>query len=155
MELEKQKRAELQEQLENQKRETKEKFDGLEGKLDPRFQSVVAEQAIEGPSELWKEKLGEHKTSMKEAYARFLKGLAMLAVLLSAIAYWLICGNADQLFLPYGCDLQFAPELCGGLSFRGTMVSVLCATLLTLGFWFIRVQLKVFLSERHLMIDAR
>ena len=155
LELEKQKRAELQEQLENQKRETKEKFDGLEGKLDARFQSVVAEQAIEGPSELWKEKLGEHKTSMTEAYARFLKGLAMLAVLLSAIAYWLICGNADQLFLPYGCDLQFAPELCGGLSFRGTMVSVLCATLLTLGFWFIRVQLKVFLSERHLMIDAR
>ena len=92
---------------------------------------------------------------MTKAYQLFILALVVLAAFLGGITYWLICGNATQLFLPYGCDLQFAPELCGGISLRGTMVSVLFATLLTLGFWFVRVQLKVFLSERHLMIDAR
>ena len=142
--LEKQLRAELEEQFENEKTETKEKFEALEQQLEARFQVVVAERVIEGPSKLWEKKLDEHSEKVTKAYQLFILALVVLAAFLGGIAYWLICGNATQLFLPYGCDLQFAPELCGGISLRGTMVSVLFATLLTLGFWFVRVQLKVF-----------
>jgi len=57
LELEIQKRAVLEELLENQKIETKEKFEGLEHRLESRFQAVVAECAIEGPSKLWENSL--------------------------------------------------------------------------------------------------
>ncbi len=127
----------------------------LNDKLEARFQSVVTENAIKGPSKLWDDKKDEHKEKSQTAYRLFIRALVVMAIILGGVTYCLIWGDIDKLLQPYGCDLQSAPELCGGFSLKGTIVSILFATILALRFGFIRLQLKVFLSERHLMLDAR
>lgn len=124
-------------------------------KTDARFQIDVANKAMESPSTLWDVKRKEHEENAGRAYWSFVIGLVIVLILLGGVACFLLSGAVEDLFRPYGCDLQFAPELCSGISFKSAMMSVIFATILTLAFWFLRVQLKVHFSERHLAIDAR
>ena len=58
-------------------------------------------------------------------------------------------------FAPPGCDPIAKPELCSGFSFRGLLVTASALTFLTLCLWFVGLQMKEYLSERHLALDAR
>lgn len=147
--------ADLQLALEAEEQKHRDETAALNNKHEAELQSVVAQVAIKGPSKLWNDKRDEHKEKSQTAYRLFIGALVVMAIALGGVAYCLIWGDIDKLLQPYGCDLQFAPELCGGFSLKGTIVSILFATILALGFGFIRLQLKVFLSERHLMLDAR
>lgn len=63
-------------------------------------------------------------------------------------------GFFAELFQPYGCDLA-KPETCEGFSTRGFMFITATLTFTTLLLWFTRLQMKLYLAERHLALDAR
>ncbi|WP_432449874.1 DUF6161 domain-containing protein [Aliiroseovarius marinus] len=126
-------------------------------KFDEALATYKANQALRAPADLWADKKEEHEQRKKLAYWLFLLGLLGVAGLSIGMVYLLSSSIEafDTLFTPAGCDRTLNPELCNGFSFRGMVVAGCALTLLTLGLWFTRIQMKQFLAERHLALDAR
>ncbi|WP_157947034.1 hypothetical protein [Thalassobius sp. I31.1] len=62
--------------------------------------------------------------------------------------------NLLALLSPPGCNIETGSG-CGGLSLRGTLVIGALLTLFTVSLWFTRLQMKLYLAERHMRLDAR
>ncbi|WP_226549998.1 DUF6161 domain-containing protein [Celeribacter naphthalenivorans] len=128
-----------------------------ENKIQARFDAFHAANRIKAPVDLWSEKEIEHKKSRKLAFTGFVVGLIVIAAAIVWVGATLL-NPSENLILalsPVGCDLIDHPELCKGFSFRGMILSGSVLTLLTLALWFTRIQMKQYLSERHLVLDAR
>ncbi len=112
--------------------------------------------ATSEPVKLWKDKQGEHETSRDSAYRLFQKSLG--AIILAVIALLIILtispAATDALLGPAGCNPKI-PETCKGFGFRGLIVTASTLTVLTVLLWFTRLQMKLYLAERHMAIDAR
>ncbi len=137
------------------------RFKELQAEYDSKFQASLdafnAANRIKAPVELWSEKEREHDKRRGLAFRGFVFVLIVIAIAVGGVVYWLLNPN-EQLLLalsPVGCDPVGHPELCKGFSFRGMILSGSVLTLLTLALWFARIQMKEYLSERHLVLDAR
>lgn len=138
-----------------------EKFKELEELYADRFKSSLEafneDNRIKAPVELWEIKQKEHETRQTQAFGRFVWSLGLICLVVAAIVLTLIFASDHlvSVLSPAGCDPAANPELCKGFSFRGMILSGAVLTLLTLGLWFARIQMKEYLSERHLVLDAR
>lgn len=133
--------------------------------IETRFESRVhaATEALEQqavfkePVKLWEEKEAEHSRRKSAAFSRFVSSLVILGVSLVAICAFIIY-RKDLLLAFYskpGCDAKsLAVECSMGGVFEFLPILVVL-TLVTLALWYIRLQMKEFLSERHLELDAR
>lgn len=112
--------------------------------------------AISAPVDLWKNKQEEHEESRDTAFRYFLGGLIGVAILVVGILLVFIFGTEfiEGLFAPIGCNMS-APETCIGFSLRGWLSTAGVLTLFTILLWFTRLQMKLYLAERHLVLDAR
>lgn len=131
--------------------------DEYEGKFAASLAAFNAENTIKAPVELWKEKEWEHEERRDQAFMGFVLGLLVTALSIGWVVY-LLLDPGDRLvqaLSPIGCEPSEHPDLCAGFSFRGMVLSGAVLTLLTLALWFTRLQMKQFLSERHLALDAR
>ncbi|MEP0153942.1 DUF6161 domain-containing protein [Pseudophaeobacter sp.] len=61
----------------------------------------------------------------------------------------------QALLAPIGCDPKQPSSACSGFSLKGVLLAAGVLTLFTLLLWFIRLQMKLYLAERHLALDAR
>ncbi len=131
--------------------------ENYKSKFETALASFVEDQKIKAPVELWAAKECEHTRRSEAAWMRYLIYLFVVAALIVSIVLVLCYGNEalEQVLTPVGCDPMTRPELCNGFSFRGMIVSGSALTLLTLALWIARLQMKVFISERHLALDAR
>ncbi|NVK46001.1 MAG: hypothetical protein HWE33_06830 [Rhodobacteraceae bacterium] len=128
-----------------------------EAKFQASLDAFHAANRIKAPVDLWSEKEKEHKSSRKIAFFGFVAGLIVIAAAIVWVGYTLL-NPSENLVLalsPIGCEPVGHPELCKGFSFRGMILSGSVLTLLTLALWFTRIQMKQYLSERHLVLDAR
>lgn len=137
------------------------RFEELQAEYEAKFQASLdtfnAANRIKAPVELWSEKEREHEEQRDNAFGGFVLGLFVIAIAVGWVGYTLL-NPSENLILalsPVGCDLIKHPELCKGFSFRGMILSGSVLTLLTLALWFTRIQMKQYLSERHLVLDAR
>ncbi|NIZ12929.1 DUF6161 domain-containing protein [Phaeobacter sp. HF9A] len=151
----------LSKELEAQKRNFQASYEALSADYQDKFSTALAsfveDQKIKAPVELWQEKEKEHTERRDEAWTGYLLALGLVAALIAAIIGVLCFGNEilERVLTPVGCDPVNKPELCNGFSFRGMIVSGSVLTLLTMALWFARIQMKEYLSERHLALDAR
>ena len=83
----------------------------------------------------------------------FLVATGVAVIIIAAI---LIFGTpvSHAIFTPIGCDLA-KPETCARFSVRGLSILALLAMFFTCLLWYVRMQMKLFLSERYLALDAR
>ncbi len=98
---------------------------------------------FQAPVRLWGLREKQHKKASQNAF-RFFMGLAVLAVLVAITVPVFFGDEIAQSF--FNAESEFSakgPLLIGGIL---TTMSILL--------WIIRLQYKVFLSERHLMLDA-
>lgn len=113
-------------------------------------------KAIAAPIALWKEKRGEHEEKQGRFLKHFLSGLLVTTVFVGAMAFaslkWR--DTVELLLAPIGCDRSI-PGTCDGFSLPAFLVSAGVLTVLTLLLWFTRLQMKLFVSERHLATDSR
>lgn len=119
--------------------------------------AFTEQQAIRAPVELWKEKQTEHVTARKVSFSLFVGGLVAATAFILVLIYLLVTQAEfiSTLLAPVGCDPTNPATNCSGFSLKGALVAGGVLTLFTLLLWFIRLQMKLYLAERHLALDAR
>ena len=137
-----------------------ERLDGFdadyESRLDAAATAFRETNALKAPVVLWQEKETKHQAESATARNFFIGSLFVTGVLVIVLALLLIfCKDvAYALVAPIGCD-PAKPETCSGFSARGLSILTLVAAFFTCLLWYVRMQMKLFLSERHLALDAR
>ena len=132
----------------------------LDKAIDDRFADALkkhkASLTLSKPRELWNAKLEEHQAAYRTARNWFYGGLAALTLLSLGIFCVILLAPdfVDALLGPIGCN-PANPETCQGFSLRGWVGVALVLVLLTAVLWFIRLQMRLMLSERALRLDAR
>lgn len=111
---------------------------------------------LTAPVKLWRDKREEHVKSQelhqkKFQWSLFAIGALAISILLSVVVF---PDLVDQLLTPNGCDPSL-PETCKGFGSRSILVGATILTFLTALLWFTRLQMKLYLAERHLALDAR
>ena len=137
-----------------------ERLDGFdadyESRLDAAATAFRETNALKAPVLLWQEKETKHQAESAAARIYFIGSLIATGGLVIVLASLLIfCKDvAYALVAPIGCD-PAKPETCSGFSARGLSILTLVAAFFTCLLWYVRMQMKLFLSERHLALDAR
>jgi peroxiredoxin len=146
--------AAVTKELDDHRKETIEEFSiGL----DAALAAFREQQAIRQPVDLWKEKQIEHNAARDLSYRGFIVGLGAAAIFIVALI-WGLSTQSDYLaglLAPAGCDPTAPSSNCSGFSLKGMLLVAGVLTLFTLLLWFIRLQMKLYLAERHLALDAR
>lgn len=111
---------------------------------------------LTAPVDLWHEKREEHVKAQEKHQKNFQWSLVVIGVLALAILLVAVFSPnlIDQLFTPVGCD-PLQPETCRGISSRSILGGATILTFFTVLLWFTRLQMKLYLAERHLALDAR
>jgi hypothetical protein len=141
------------------------KMDSIREAAEREFQQTISglaaafteQQAIREPVKLWETKLAEHAQAKRLNLNLFIAGLVAAATFVCALMYVLAFEAAfvEILLAPIGCDPAVGGSACAGFSLKGTLLTAGVLTLFTLLLWFVRLQMKLFLAERHLALDAR
>ncbi len=114
--------------------------------------------ATAAPVALWEEKQAEHKASETLAQVRFIRGLIVViaVTVILLLSMNLMPEFFAQLLAPVTCDIKNpTAETCKGFSLKGMIAVASTLTVLTVILWFTRLQMKLYLAERHLGLDAR
>ncbi|MFG5383831.1 DUF6161 domain-containing protein [Yoonia sp. R2-816] len=108
---------------------------------------------IQRPVELWQERQDEHTQNARTAWLWF-----VCASLLLGLAAFLVAVVFDdhiaKSFVPASCTIGFEPS-CDRLSPKGPLTISMILLVSTVWLWYLRFQMKIHLSERHLALDAR
>ncbi len=127
-------------------RNRQEQFDAL-------LRTFNLHMRLKRPVELWNDRQDEHKGNAEDAWFRFKCASIALAVVALLVAF--VFG--DQIansFVPVSCVVGFEPS-CGRLSPKGPLTVSMILLISTVWLWYLRLQMKIHLSERHLALDAR
>lgn len=136
--------------------EYQQSIDGALKAIDGALKAFTEGNRIKAPVKLWAEKQAEHRAAMRWRGRAFVASILLSMTVACGVIYGLIAYGAtiDGLFTPITCD-KAKPETCGGFSTRGLLATGSVLTIFTLLLWFARLQMKLFLAERHLALDAR
>ena len=111
------------------------------------------EMRLKWPVELWKDRQSEHQTSSEAAWVNF--KVASLALGLAALIVAFALGDTiASTFVPSTCVIGLEPS-CDRISPKGPLTVSMLILISTVWLWYLRLQMKVHLSERHLALDAR
>ncbi len=126
-----------------------------------------ADLALKTPVTLWETKQKTHEANRKHAFRLFISGLIVVAAAVVSLLFvltnfptWvdiLLCSStspASDLSSIGGLPSTSVTSSCSGFGLRGLIVTASTLTLLTVLLWFTRLQMKLFLAERHLVLDA-
>jgi len=168
-------RVELLEELERSRKDTVVRWKSLHGKIvdsarsqnkeakveedrrSKRFEELLqafnAHMRLSRPVDLWNDLQKEHQDNAKKAWSFFLAGSILFAF--AAVLSVIFLGDtiADA-FVPSSCQIGFEKS-CDNISPKGPLVVSAIFLVSTVWLWFLRLQMKVHLSERHLFLDAR
>jgi hypothetical protein len=117
------------------------------------MEAFNAHLRLKRPVDLWKERRQEHETASSEAWKKFFWGAILLAGSSAIVAFSLGGVIADSFIVP-GCEMGTEPQ-CSRISARGPLNISLLLIVTTTWLWYLRLQMRIFLSERHLGLDAR
>ena len=136
------------------------RLDRFDADYESRLKAAAAafreDNALKAPVVLWQEKETKHQAESATARTFFIWSLIVTGLLVIVLASLLIfCKDvAYALVAPIGCD-PAKPETCSGFSARGLSILTLLAAFFTCLLWYVRMQMKLFLSEWHLALDTR
>lgn len=122
-------------------------------KFDDILVAFNAHLRLKRPVELWQERQVEHQDASVAAWKRFKVG-AVLLVLCAVISATFLGDVIADAFIKSGCELGTEPQ-CSGVSPRGPFYVSMIFLISTVSIWYLRLQMKLYLSERHLALDAR
>jgi len=108
---------------------------------------------LKRPVLLWEDREKEHAKNSEDAWTKFRVASFFLAV--SAILIAFAFGDyIAQTFVPQGC-VNGDELVCGSIAPKGPLTISMILLIATVWLWYLRLQMKVHLSERHLALDAR
>ena len=108
---------------------------------------------LKRPVALWEERENEHSKKSQDAWDKF--RVATFALAFAAILVALVLGDhIARTFVPQGCVIG-TETICSSVSPKGPLTIAMIFLVATVWLWFLRLQMKIHLSERHLALDAR
>lgn len=134
----------------NQNKKQQERMQGEFEKLKKRFYEHMR---LRAPAKLWEDRSEEHAKNAKWALWGF--GIGVIAAILAGLLVPLYLG--DQIAASFATELcnKADPSDCKRVfSAKGPLMVAGLLTVMSLILWGIRLQYRVFLSERHLSLDA-
>lgn|GEM_PF-4252453 len=121
--------------------------------FDELLQAFNAHLRLKRPVKLWEERQAEHEASSEAAWKQFVVGAVLLT--LSAMLSALFLGETiASSFVKAGCIVGTEPQ-CSGISPKGPFYVSMVFLVSSVSIWYLRLQMKLYLSERHLALDAR
>jgi len=132
---------------------SKQQLDSQDGQFQELKDRFLTQMRLRAPVELWRTRAVKHRENATGAFRAFVI-LALVAIAAGALIPWFggdyiassfateICNDAD----PQICEREFSAK--GPLTVAGLLL------VLSLILWLIRLQYRVYLSERHLALDA-
>ncbi|WP_139186662.1 DUF6161 domain-containing protein [Sulfitobacter delicatus] len=137
----------------NQNKEAKVEEDRRSERFEELLQAFNAHMRLSRPVDLWNDLQKEHRDNAAKAWSLFLGGSILFAV--AAVSSVIFLGDAiADAFVPSSCQIGFEKS-CDSISPKGPLVVSAIFLVSTVWLWFLRLQMKVHLSERHLFLDAR
>lgn len=124
-----------------------------EAEFEAMKNAYEAQLRLQHPAKMWSERQANHEGNSNAAWNMFKWGAVAFLVLSAVFVFFFGDWVADS-FIKKGCEGNDVPS-CRGISPKGPLVVATTLTVLTLGLWYLRLQMKLFLSERHLALDAR
>ena len=121
--------------------------------FDALLEAFNAHLGLKRPVKLWEDEQTEHQKSSKAAWKRFRYGSGLFIVAAFCIAVF-AGGYIASTFVPIGCTSEH-PELCKGISPKGPLTISMLLAITTVWLWYLRLQMRIHMSERHLALDAR
>lgn len=130
--------------------------DGFNEAIERATATFREQNKLKAPVTLWDDKMKEHRTSKRWGMGLFLLSLLVIVAAALSVLFTILLWpeKIDQLFAPVGCDLATGTN-CSGFSMKGLVVTAAVLTFFTILLWFARLQMKLYLAERHLALDAR
>ena len=113
----------------------------------------LTQMRYRAPSDLWDSRATEHRDRSKTAFIIFL-ALVLLAVAAGILVPFLAGDYIANSFFVTVCDTEIPPNCDREFSAKGPLTVGGILLTLTLVLWAIRLQYRVYLSERHLSLDA-
>lgn len=167
-ELAEQKRFELEQKHTAWLEEAEEQRQSLDKNFEEQLKAAEIayrqKLGLEEPVKLWETKEEEHSRQMRSAYRQFLFGLISMAGLIVLTLMCLLGWpnrflEASQYLTGVlsgpACDPAQNPGGCASFFLKPVILTASVLTLFTLVLWFVRLKMKEYLAERHLMLDAR
>jgi hypothetical protein len=115
-------------------------------------EAFALHMSLKHPVKLWGTKKDSHTRKSKEAWSKFVIGAALLSTFFALLV--LLGGDAiAETFVKRGCG-PTGEAICKGFSAKGPLTLSTIVLFATVSLWFLRLQMKIFLSERHLALDA-
>lgn len=108
---------------------------------------------LRAPATLWKERESLHKTAARWAMWRFLAATAS-ALLIGVLVPYCAGDYIAESFFTQVCNTAEPPVCERAFSAKGPLTITGLLLVLSLVMWVTRLQYRVFLSERHLCLDA-
>ena len=122
-------------------------------KFDDLLEAFNAHLRLKRPVKLWEERQVEHENSSKSAWTQFVIGSVVLGCVAILAAVFLGETIASG-FIKEGCIVGNEPQ-CNGISPKGPFYISMALLTSSVSIWYLRLQMKLYLSERHLALDAR
>lgn len=130
---------------------------GIEERRTEGFQKLQdafrAQLRLKQPVSLWEDREKEHEIAENAAWCRFVIG-GLLFFLAAVLGAWFGGSEIANSFLHPLCQTG-EEKICDRLYARGPLLVLAILTVSTIWLWYLRLQMKLRLSERHLRIDAR
>lgn len=128
-------------------------FNEREAKFENLKNLYEAQLRLKHPAKMWSDRQDTHEQNSADAWKKFRFGSLIFFVLVSTFVFF--CGDwVASTFQKEGCK-NGAEAACNSISAKGPLVIATILTIFTLVLWYLRLQMKIFLSERHLSLDAR
>lgn len=108
---------------------------------------------LRAPVQLWEGRSATHRTASQRALARFV-GLTVFALLVGVLVPAYYGDYIANSFFERLCDSGDPPTCERVFSAKGPLTITGLLLVMSLVLWVTRLQYKVFLSERHLALDA-
>lgn len=129
----------------------------LQKDRDSEFQRLVdlfhTQLRLKAPVALWERRSGDHNDKARCALRAFF-GLVTVAVIVGGLAPFLFGDYIAESFVTEVCSTADSGTCTRELSAKGPLTVAGILLIMSLMLWGIRLQYRVFLSERHLALDA-
>lgn len=117
------------------------------------LEAFNAHMRLSRPVDLWSTLQTEHRESSRTAWVVFIVGSVAFGI--ASLLIVLLLGNEiANAFVPAKCVIG-TEQICDRISAKGPLIVSAILAVSTVWLWFLRLQMKVHLSERHLFLDAR
>jgi Family of unknown function (DUF6161) len=135
------------------RRDERERTQRQNSEFNALMEAFNAHLRLKRPVDLWKERSQKHDGASNQAWGKFFWGAVLFAFSAAVVAFFL-GGVIAESFIDPNCVIGSEPQ-CSRISARGPLNISLLLMISTTWLWYLRLQMRIFLSERHLTLDAQ